>query len=252
MKDQYAGDINDYLKYALLRGLAGAHAGTLQVWWMRTAGDGRSDGARLAYLKDPGRFRALDAPLFDALTEMISGGRRNVRAVQDAAILPCARFHASLLSDEPAARAAHFQRVLSSLGSDDLVFFDPDNGLQVKSVPLGRRNCCKYLYWEELEQALGGQRSVIVYQHFPRRPRAQFTRALLNEFTARHPDRRAFAICSPWVAYLVCAPPAQARALHRAARRVSIRAPTHLELTPICGSARRPSSGSRKGRVIAS
>jgi hypothetical protein len=236
MKDQYAGDINDYLKYALLRALAAAHGGTLQVCWMRTAGDGRSDGARLAYLREPERFRALDPPVFDALGEMIERGRRSVRAVQDAAVLPSARFHGALLSDELAARVAHFERILGCLGTDDLVFFDPDNGLQVRSVRLGRRNCCKYLYWDELEQALGRQRSAVVYQHFPRRPRGEFTQALLGELTERHPGRRAFAICSPWVAYLVCAPPAQARAFHRAATRVAARAPTHLTLTPICGA----------------
>ncbi len=233
MKDQYAGDINDYLKYALLRALAAAHGGTLQVCWMRTAGDGRSDGARLAYLREPERFRALDPPVFDALGEMIERGQRSVRAVQDAAVLPSARFHGALLSDELAARVAHFERIVGCLGTDDLVFFDPDNGLQVRSVRLGRRNCCKYLYWEELEQALGRRRSAVVYQHFPRRPRDEFTQALLGELTERHPGRRAFAICSPWVAYLVCATPAQARTFHRAAKRVAARASTHLTLTPI-------------------
>ncbi len=236
MKDQYVGDINDYLKYSLLRAFGAAHPGTLHVCWMRTGEDGRRDGARLAYLKEPERFRALDPPLFDALGEMIET-RRSLQAVQDAAILPGARFHSALLSDELAGRVAHFERIVGCLGADDLVFFDPDNGLQVRSVRLGRRNSCKYLYWEELAQALCRKRSAVVYQHFPRRPRGPFTQALLGELMERHPGRHAFAICSPWVAYLVCAPPVQARAFHRAATGVAARAPTHLTLTPIRGAA---------------
>src|ERR1700722_7976579 len=65
MKDQYVADVNDYLKYSLLRALSSAHAGTLHVCWMRTARDGRSDGSRLAYLADPAGFRSLGPIGFD-------------------------------------------------------------------------------------------------------------------------------------------------------------------------------------------
>lgn len=44
MKDQYAGDINDYRKYGLLRTITESSDLSLAVCWMLTAPDGRRDG----------------------------------------------------------------------------------------------------------------------------------------------------------------------------------------------------------------
>lgn len=233
MKDQYAGDINDYLKYTLLRVLAGAHPGTLQVCWMRTADDGRTDGRRLSYLADAATFREFDPPVFDALARVVASGARSVKAIQATDILCNACFHAEILRDDLDARAAYFAEVWDKLGSEDLVFFDPDNGLEVASVRLGRRNSSKYLFWDELKHALGEMRSACIYQHFPRRPRAAFIDTLLEELSQRFPDHSAFAVSSPWVAYLVCGRPAMTRALHEAAIEVAVRSSSHLAVAPL-------------------
>jgi hypothetical protein len=233
VKDQYAGDVNDYLKYALLRALAGAHPGTLQVCWMLTASDGRADGGRLAYLDDPEGFADLDPQVFQALCAMVRSGRRTVAAVQDAGVLGGASFHAGLLGDGPAARERYFAELWGALGGEDLVFFDPDNGLQVASVAHGRRNSCKYLFWEELKHALGQRRSACVYQHFPRVQRAAYIDARLQALHERFPGHAAFAVSSSWVAHLVCARPARARGLHRAAGELVTRSAGHLTITPL-------------------
>lgn len=233
MKDQYAGDVNDYLKYALLRELAGAHPGILQVCWMLTASDGRADGGRLAYLDDPERFAELDPEAFTALGALVRGGRRSVAAVQDAGLLGQARFHAALLGDEPAARERYFANLLAALGVEDLVFFDPDNGLPVASVTRGRRNSCKYLYWHELERALEERRSVCVYQHFPRVQRAVYVDTRVQALRERFPNHAAFAVSSSSVAHLVCARPTSARRLHRAAGELVTRSAGRLTVTPL-------------------
>jgi hypothetical protein len=233
VKDQYAGDVNDYLKYALLRALAGAHPGTLQVCWMLTAPDRRPDGGRLAYLDDPEGFASLDPEVFQALGAMVRGGRRSVVAVQDAGVLGRASFHTALLGDGLAARERYFRGVWREVGAEDLVFFDPDNGLQVASVVRGRRNSCKYMFWEELEQALAKHRSVCFYQHFPRVQRGAYIEARLEALRTRFPQHAAFAVCSAWVAYLVCARPARARRLHRAAGELSTRSGGRLGITPL-------------------
>ena len=44
MKDQYFGDVNDYLKYGLLRALQSQGDLKLLVAWMLTPNDARSDG----------------------------------------------------------------------------------------------------------------------------------------------------------------------------------------------------------------
>jgi hypothetical protein len=230
MKDQYAADINDYLKYALLRVLSVAHSGTLHVCWMRTGGDGGSDGSRLGYLADPVRFRSVDPLVFDELGRIVSSGTRSVRAVEGSAILPGAHFHRALLTDPDSVRRRYFGKVWSELGSEDLVFFDPDNGLEVSSVPRGGRNCCKYVFWDELEQALGEMRSVCVYQHFPRVPRLAYIERRLAQFLERFREHRSFAVCSSSAAYLVCARPAVASGLQRAAQKLSARTGSVLDV----------------------
>ncbi len=221
MKDQYAGDVNDYLKYSLLRALACVHPGTLQVCWMRTASDGGGDGGRLSYLDDPDAHGDLDPSVFAALAEMVRRGRRSVKAIQAVGVLGGARFYPRLLSDDLDVRERYFEEVWRWLGSEDLVFFDPDNGMEVPSVPRGRRNSSKYLFWHELERALGEQRSACVYQHFPRVQRPAYIDARLAEFQERFPDHRAFAVTSAWVAYLICGRPATVTRLRRAAVRLA-------------------------------
>jgi hypothetical protein len=44
MKNQYFGDINDYRKYGLLRGLSNRGEIRTAVCWMLTTDDGRGDG----------------------------------------------------------------------------------------------------------------------------------------------------------------------------------------------------------------
>ncbi len=212
MKDQYTGDINDYCKYALLRGLSAVHPGSLNVCWMLTARDGRQDGGKIDYLSRPAAFRDFDPPLFDALGSLVARSSRAVRAVEASDILPGARFHTALLADGLSRRERYFELFRSTVGRDDLLFFDPDNGLEVASVPRGRRNSSKYLYWTELARALDADRSVCVYQHFPRRPRAVFVAALLERMTSLAGGHVAFALTSPWVAYLICAPAERADA----------------------------------------
>ena len=59
MKNQYVADVNDFLKYAFLRAVAKRDL-HLTVVWMLTASDAGTDGQRLRYLADPGRFRQVD------------------------------------------------------------------------------------------------------------------------------------------------------------------------------------------------
>ena len=75
MKNQYFGDVNDYRKYGLLRGLVEERQ-KLGVCWMLTPSDGTSDGQKIRYLKEPERFRHLDPTLFDRLEGLVGSSRR--------------------------------------------------------------------------------------------------------------------------------------------------------------------------------
>jgi hypothetical protein len=228
VKNQYVGDVNDFYKYALLRALADAHATRVVVCWMLTAPDGRRDGSRLMYLERPQAFASLDPPLFEALGQLVAEGRRSVADVRAASVLPSAVFVEEVLGESASQRSAYFDDLWRGLEDGDLVFFDPDNGLAIQSMPKGRRGSSKYLYWDELRRTLNGSRSVCVYQHFPRVERERFVRQLLARMSGLAPQHRLFALHTSFVAYLVAADVHDADRLQSAAESVAERSAGRL------------------------
>jgi hypothetical protein len=178
MKDQYVGDQNDYAKYQLLR-LSSAIFEEVIVAWMLTPPDGRTDGNRIGYLSQP-EMRRADPELFDRLAELVANGKRSVAAVAAAQILPAAQFEDSLVPTDLPARAAYFDRLAASANAGSLVFFDPDNGLEIGSVAKHRRGAEKYLYWDELKLVAESGASLAIYQHFPRVDRVAYVEAALE------------------------------------------------------------------------
>jgi hypothetical protein len=164
------------------------------------------------------------------LANLVSTDHRSVQAIEATQILPSAIFHTDILPDAADGRQLYFAKVWSRLDSGDLIFFDPDNGLEVSSVQRGRRNSSKYLYWDELAIALNENRSICAYQHFPRRPRTAFVASLLDQIGDLAPKHDVFAVSSPWVAYTVCAPPDRAHRLYEAAAEVAARPGSRLVL----------------------
>lgn len=125
MRDQYAGDLSDFLKFGFLRGLAGTDR-TLGVAWYHVLGnDGRSDGRHLEWRRDPAYHR-FDSDLHFGLSSI---RERSVRALEEAAIWPAG----TLFHREPMpARALRLQWAREkryALDAADIVFLDPDNGL---------------------------------------------------------------------------------------------------------------------------
>src|SRR5947209_8850700 len=184
MKHQYFGDVNDYRKYGLLRSLVSAPRFSLGVSWLLTPDDGSTDGKFRNYLHDVARFRHYDPTLFDALSRLRDPSiTRSVANVEAWNLLPGARYFSEPVPDDGAGRVLHSNRALSALEGADLIFFDPDNGIEVKSVRFGARGSSKYVYWRELADAYNRGSSVIVYQHFQRTPRDQFLMNLARKLS---------------------------------------------------------------------
>ena len=176
MKNQYFGDVNDYRKYGLLRVLALEARLRCLVGWMLTPDDGRTDGRFVEFLGSPSKWRHFDPELFDDLRDtVIERGSRHVKAFEDSGLLPRGGFFSEVVPDPIPDRDSWFQRLLATSSGHDLVFLDPDNGIEVKSIPKGAKNSSKYVYWSELAALYEQGASLLVYQHFPRRPRRAFT-----------------------------------------------------------------------------
>jgi hypothetical protein len=125
MRDQYAGDISDFLKYALLRELSNDGRSLGVAWYYNTTHDGRADGRHVEYLEDRG-WATLDEPLWQALKELPD---RSVAAIETLPIWPSSTmFHRAQVPPGP-RRADWASEMCRQLADCDLVFVDPDIGL---------------------------------------------------------------------------------------------------------------------------
>lgn len=124
MRDQYAGDISDYLKFAFLRAVAGEHEKLGMAWYYLPGHDGRPDGHHVEYLMEPA-WSELDAPLYHSLSNL---PQRTVATLERLNFWPKAtRFHRAPVGAP--TRTEWVDSMVTGLDDSDLVFFDPDNGL---------------------------------------------------------------------------------------------------------------------------
>ena len=134
------------------------------VWYLVPNETHNSDGKHVHYL-DPSaynqqRYRDCDPILYDTLREIVRSNRRSVSSIRDCQVLPLGtRFYeAALTFDRPddqshitrehrvAQRKAWLHDALKFTAGCDIVFVDPDNGLEVKvrSLPATRPQVCLF------------------------------------------------------------------------------------------------------------
>lgn len=125
MRDQYAGDVSDIIKFAFLRALAGKDRKLGIAWYYAPSHDGRSDGRHLEW-RDEAAWRTLDEELHTGLATL---PERSVAALEQAMIWP----EGALFHREPVPsrveRHAWGVRKRSALDAADILFLDPDNGI---------------------------------------------------------------------------------------------------------------------------
>ena len=238
MKHQYVGDINDYRKYALLRALSAGGANRIGVCWMLTPSDGRSDGNLLGYLKKPERYRQHDPELFDILAHAASEpGRRRLHTIEDSAAIPNAIYYNETLPDDEAKRMMFMRRCATAFADADLVFFDPDNGLEV-SIQKGRKNSSKYVYLDELAAFYEAGKSLLIYQHFARINRKTFIASCVDRLGQVAPDAAIWVFTTANVAFFLLVHPGSPERLTNAATEACSRwEPDFINGQPIGGDA---------------
>jgi hypothetical protein len=223
VKHQYVGDINDYRKYALLRALSVGGANRMSVCWMLTPDDGGADGGKLAYLGQPERFRQFDPELFDILAHAASEpDRRRLQTIVDSGTIAGALYYNEMLPDEAVGRAAFMKRAATELHEAELIFFDPDNGLEV-SLPKGRKNSSKYLYLDEVAAFYASGKSLLIYQHFPRVERQAFLASCTGRLRGAAPGCAAWAFTTAHVVFFLLVHPEAPARLAVAAMEASAR-----------------------------
>ena len=180
MKNQYFGDINDYKKYGLLRNILSVSNINILIAWMLTEDDGSSDGKFIEYFKKPEKWEKYDKPLYVELSRILQQKeKREVKLIESSSLLKNTEYSSQLVPDDAKGRKCWFSVLLEKSKKSDLVFLDPDNGLEIKSKKYGTKDSSKFLYWHEVAEFWKCGKSVLIYQHFRREKREAFIERML-------------------------------------------------------------------------
>jgi hypothetical protein len=182
MQNRYVGDVGDYGKYALLRHLSAYDKEQplklAVIWCLFPNETANNDGRYISYLRDP-EFAKLDSTLHTALSSIVCAGHRHVSMISEFGCLPPSTVYfaepVSMCADlrgGPAQRIRHrnawLEACLRRTQHCELVFLDPDNGLEVPSVPKHHPKAGKYVYWDELTAFWNRGNTLLIYHHLNR------------------------------------------------------------------------------------
>ena len=180
------GDVGDFGKYGLLRSLCGEdeHGAALRlgVLWYRFDGkDTSNDGGHTEYIFSPSRaelrLRECDRDLYEKMRRLVVGNTRSVAAVEASGALSADTlfFNRGLNFDQTgspderhAKRRNWLDAGLCAVEEAEVVFADPDNGLEVPSCERLSLKGPKYVYCDDLRPCWERGQSLIVYHHIGR------------------------------------------------------------------------------------
>ena len=195
MKNQYVSDFKDYLKYGILRCLAKCGIRT-HVCWMLTEDDDTDQGLDLRHLGNPARWRTFDPVLYDHLHDIVCREQmRNIVRIRELKIIPSVTYYESILTDEAPERIKYFEQFQLTLPQCDLVFFDPDTGIERSRPKKGKPDSSKYIYWDELSECYESDHSLLIFQYFNFSPGIREIEARGNEIAEN------LAVQSPIIAF---------------------------------------------------
>ena len=177
MKNQYTADIGDYGKYSLLRHFEDAGV-SIGINWYLTEDDHSNDGKFISYLSD-NKMRQYDPKVYDVLRDLLKNSNRSVAGVEKSRLFTNTTYFNELMdfSDSPTEivnlRYKWHKRAIDSLEKAELIFLDPDNGLNTRGESTSR-NSEKYVIPSEVYDYYRNAHNVVFYCHKGRRTKEQW------------------------------------------------------------------------------
>ena len=152
MQERYLGDVHDFVKYALLRFLRDALGLRIGVNWYLTFPEdlgesGSNDGEQRYHLKK-GEWENWDSNLFKRILCLEHSAQRRLDRIRMLGILPAdTLYFEDIVPVNVKERCSWHKRARAIFADADLVFLDPDNGFQVKSMK--PQESPKYSFFQE-------------------------------------------------------------------------------------------------------
>jgi hypothetical protein len=184
MRHNFVNDIGDYAKYALLRTLCSGGVLKMRlgvIWYLTVHPELNGDGRRRAHISREG-WDGLDSELLGTMraieTSLRSPSDLHLSLIEQSDILPDdTAFFSEPLPDATGPplerrqeRKSWFTRAQENVAGCKLIFLDPDNGLEVRSVSPSSRLAGKYATMDEIASLLSTGAGVVLYQHCDRSP----------------------------------------------------------------------------------
>ncbi|MCK4998509.1 MAG: hypothetical protein KAS23_03205 [Anaerohalosphaera sp.] len=181
MQNKYVGDIGDYGKYGLLRALLPSVRKLGIVWYLVPNESHLNDGKHTDYLTKR-KYIDCDRKLFSILKDIVSSGNRNVSKIEQSSIFPgntvyfrpCLSYD-GINANSPTGRQRRISvreqwlgNALEAISDCDVVFLDPDNGLETPSVKIHNAKAPKYVYYNEVKKFLSHTHTLLIYHHLSR------------------------------------------------------------------------------------
>lgn len=208
MKNQYFGDEDDYMKYGLIRSILRSGTFRLLIAWMLTPNDGGSHGQKTAYLNQSEKWANHDPELYQGLQTLMGDMfRKSLSLMENTTLLDEATYFSSLVPDEGEGRAGWAAKLLQAAQDSDLVFLDPDIGIETPSVRYGNKNSSRYIYWSEVSTLWNAGKSILIYQHFPRENQTVFVQRRLGDLKHHTNGCEVNAFSTSSVAFLLALQP---------------------------------------------
>jgi hypothetical protein len=170
MKKQYVGDIGDFGKVLLLKYLSGLGF-KIGVNWVLTEDDERADGKHREYIDYRGRdcLCCCDEKVFEQILPLAKK-ERPARKIEDLEALIRGFSEATVFYSMKyaggSARRKSEGAAFAELSADkaDLVFFDPDNGVDGEEG-----TSSKHVYLSDPKRYWNRGQSLLIYHHLSRK-----------------------------------------------------------------------------------
>ena len=165
MQDRYSGDIGDFLKLALLDVIPPSKRLAV-CWWLHPDESHNDDGRHVSYLSKPDQWKLIAPFLFDDLVNLVRIGNRSVSGLESI-IGGSAIFHRTTIPTKRARfqnRDGWFSQLMMVVKSADVLFIDPDNGIDLRD-DADKRKSAKHVTMSELSSLAAGGRTLIIYHH---------------------------------------------------------------------------------------